>query len=133
MKMMRRRELSKYVGPFMTEVRKYNPRAILRTDVIIGWPTETPEERLHSLDFAGKHFDEIALYSIELHPDLPAWEYKKDSFSDEELETIRKDSVRYLNENYNVVVHSGQQDDNTMKQAEEKRKQLRETKLAASA
>ena len=46
---------------------------------------------------------------------------------------VNKDSVRYLNENYNVVVHSGQQDDNTMKQAEEKRKQLRETKLAASA
>lgn len=130
MKMMRRRELSEYVGPFMKEVRNSNPRAILRTDVIIGWPTETEEERINSLDFAGKHFDEIALYSIELHPDLPAWQYQKDAFSDDELENIRKESVKYLNENYNVVVHSGQQDDNTMKKAEEKRKKLRQLRSA---
>mgnify|MGYP000421629809 FL=1 len=130
MKMMNRREHSEYVGPFMEELRKVNTRAILRTDLIIGWPTETEAERLHTLDFAGRHFDEIALYSIELHPDLPAWKYKDDAFSDEELERIRRDSVAYLNDNYNVVVHSGQQDDNTMKEAEAKRMALRQARAA---
>mgnify|MGYP000533685523 CR=1 FL=1 len=130
MKMMNRREHSDYVGPFMEELRKVNNRAILRTDLIIGWPTETEAERLHTLDFAGRHFDEIALYSIELHPDLPAWKYRDDAFSDEELERIRRESVAYLNDNYNVVVHSGQQDDNTMKEAEAKRIALRQTRAA---
>ncbi len=131
MKMMRRRELSEYVGPFMKEVRDNNPRAILRTDIIIGWPTETEEERINSLNFAGKYFDEIALYSIELHPDLPAWQYQKDAFSDDELENIRKESVEYLKSNFDVVVHSGQQDDNTMKDAEKKRKKLRQLRAAS--
>lgn len=125
MKMMNRKELSEYVGPFMQEVRTANTRAVLRTDVIIGWPTETEEERLNSLDFAGKYFDEIALYTIELHPDLPAWKYNDDAFSDEELSIIRGQSVDYINERYDVVVHCGQQDDNTMKKAEAKRISLR--------
>tara|TARA_E500000318_G_scaffold98887_1_gene100536 strand:+ start:2369 stop:3553 length:1185 start_codon:yes stop_codon:yes gene_type:complete len=125
MKMMNRKEHSEYIGPFMKEVRAENPRAILRTDLIIGWPTEEEEERTASLDFSGKHFDEIALYSIELHPDLPAWKYKDQAFSDGELERIRRASTTYLKEHYQVVVHSGQQDDASMESAEEQRKNLR--------
>lgn len=130
MKEMNRKEYSEKLGPFMTEVRKQNTRAILRTDVIIGWPTETPQERYASLDFAGQHFDEVALYSIELSPDLPAWRFKEKAFSEEQLEEIRSDAVAYLNQNYNVVVHSGQQDDNSMMQAEAKRVALRERRAS---
>jgi len=131
MKMMRRREHSDVLGPFMKAVRAVNTRTVLRTDLIICWPTETPEERRASLDFAGQHFDEIALYTIELSPDLPAWKYRDQAFSDEDLARIRKESADYLNANYDVVVHSGQQDDNTMKAAEAKRKALRARRAAA--
>ncbi len=56
---------------------------------------------------------------------------KDDAFSEEELVQIRQSSVEYINSRYsNVVVHSGQQDDNTMKIAEEKRMKLRETREA---
>lgn len=130
MKMMNRREFSEKLGPFLKEVRRVNTRAVLRTDVIIGWPTETREERLQSLKFAGEHFDEVAAYTIELHPDLPAWRFIDDAFSEEELAAIRKESVDFLNENYNIVVHSGQQDDATMAQAEKKRIELRAARLA---
>ena len=133
MKQMNRREHSDVLGPFMKAVRAVNTRAILRTDVIIGWPTETPEERQASLDFAGAHFDEVALYTIELHPDLPAWRYKDDAFSDEELAKIRRDGAEYLNANYDIVVHSGQQDDSSMKAAEEKRKRLRAERMMVAA
>ncbi len=126
LKMMNRKNHSDRVGPFMKAVRESNPRVILRTDLIVGWPTETREEWLASLDFAGEHFDEIAIYTIELSPDLPAWKYQKDAFSSEKLEVIRKESAAHLAARYpNVVVHSGQQDDNTMKLAEDKRKALR--------
>ena len=131
MKMMNRSEYSHKIGPFMRDVRKLNPRAILRTDLIIGWPTETEEERLATLDFAGKHFDEIALYSIELSPARPAWKFKDDAFSEEKLAEIRRSSVEYINSRYpDVVVHSGQQDDNTMNLAESKRMKLRKSREA---
>ena len=126
MKMMRRAEYSSKVGPFLKDLRVANNRAILRTDLIIGWPTETPKERIHSLDFAGNHYDEIAAYTIELHPDRPAWKYQEQAFNEEDLSQIRKNSVEYLEKNYpDVVVHCGQQDDHTMIKAEEKRKSLR--------
>ena len=129
MKMMRRKEYSSEVGPFLKALRKENTRAILRTDLIIGWPTETKLERINSLHFAGSHFDEIAAYTIELHPDRPAWKYKDKAFSESELSEIRREAVDYLETNFpDVVVHCGQQDDHTMFKAEEKRKQLRKRK-----
>ena len=122
LKMMNRKQHSETIGPFFKRVREKNTRVVLRTDLIIGWPTETLEERLASLDFAGEHFDEVALYTIELSPDLPAWKFQEMAYSTEELEEIRRDSQQYLGEKYpELVVHSGQQDDNTMKVAEEKR------------
>jgi tRNA-2-methylthio-N6-dimethylallyladenosine synthase len=129
LKMMNRKNFTDQIGPFMTEVRAANRRAVLRTDLIVGWPTETPEERYASLDFAGKHFDEIATYTIELSPDLPAWKYQDKAYSKDELATILRESREYL-KRFNVVAHSGQQDDNTMESAEEKRKRLRAEKAA---
>ncbi|WP_193186415.1 radical SAM protein [Nisaea sediminum] len=129
MKMMNRREHSDRVGPFMKKLRAANPRVVLRTDLIIGWPTETVEERMASLDFAGAHFDEISLYTIELSPDLPAWKYQPDAFGTAELDEIRRTSRDYLNANYNVVVSTGQQEDSSMKDAELKRIQLRERRM----
>lgn len=127
LKMMNRKFHGYRVGDFMAAVRSVNNRIILRTDLIIGWPTESPQERFESLDFAGKYFDEVALYTIELSPDLPAWRYQDQAFNSEELKKIRLESIEYLESKYpNLVVHSGQQDDNTMKTAEMKRIQLRQ-------
>jgi len=126
LKMMNRKPHTGRIGPFIRAVREANSRVILRTDLIVGWPTETKEERLASLDFAGEHFDEIALYTIELSPDLPAWKYQSKAFDSETLAEIRQESVAYLDANFpQVVVHSGQQDDSAMASAEAKRKALR--------
>ena len=90
LKMMNRKDYTSQVGPFMKSVRAVNPSACLRTDLIVGWPTETDEERIASLDFAGEHFQEIAVYTIELSPDLAAWKYQPQAFSPERLEEIRQ-------------------------------------------
>lgn len=132
LKMMNRRNDSDKIGPFMTDVRKINKRAILRTDLIVGWPSETIEERISSLDFAGTYFDEVALYTIELSQDLPAWKFQDMAYSPEQLEIIRSESVDYLHDKFpDLVVHSGQQQDSTMKKAEERRMRLRMRRAAA--
>lgn len=134
LEMMKRKNHSDVIAPFMTAVHAANRRAVLRTDLIVGWPTETDDERYASLDFAGRYFDEIATYTIELSPDLPAWKYVDQAFSPERLSEILQESREYLKK-FNVFAHSGQQDDNTMMSAEQKRRQLRERKahLAATA
>tara|TARA_B100000963_G_C22639517_1_gene679590 strand:- start:752 stop:1999 length:1248 start_codon:yes stop_codon:yes gene_type:complete len=131
MRMMKRQELSAFVGPFIKELRKKNIRALLRTDLIICWPTETKEERYDSLDFAGKYFDEISLYTIELNKDLPAWEYKDDAYSLEEMNLYRSESKKYLEAKYpGVVVSTGQQEEDSMETAEAKRINLRKFKAS---
>ncbi len=130
--MMKRKNHTEEVGTFMTQVRAANRRAVLRTDLILGWPTETPEERKASLDFAGTYFDEIATYTIELSPDLPAWKYQDQASSPEDLAKILRESRQYLRANFNVVAHSGQQDDSSMADVEEQRKRMRAIKWAAA-
>jgi len=132
LKMMNRKNFTDELGPFFSAVRAANRRAVLRTDLIVGWPTETDEERYASLDFAGGHFDEIATYTIELSPDLPAWKYQDQAFSPERLAEILKESREYLRR-FDVFAHSGQQDDNTMMSAEQQRRNLRARKARAGA
>ena len=124
MKMMNRKEHSSVLAPLLKSIRSNNPRAVLRTDIIVGWPTETDEERLGSLDFACEHFDEIAVYAIELSPDLPAWKYAPNSFDDVTLKQIVDESVDFV-EKRGCIAHSGQQNDEAMKAAESKRIKLR--------
>jgi hypothetical protein len=82
---------------------------------------------MSSLDFAGLHFDEVATYTIELNPDLPAWRYKDEAYSKDQLQKILEESREYLKK-YDVLYHSGQQDDSTMQAVEQNRKLLRESK-----
>ena len=129
MKMMNRKNHSEIISPHLKFIRKNNIRTTLRTDLIVGWPTETYEERINSLEYAAEHFDEIAIYAIELSEDLPAWKYQKDAFSHEETLEIVNFSKNYLKDK-DVVVHSGQQDDATMWKLN-KRKALRLKKQLA--
>lgn len=131
MKMMNRKNHAGEISQYLKFIKQRNTRATLRTDVIVGWPTETFEERMASLDYAGEHFDEIAVYGIELSPDLPAWKYQEDAVSPEELENIVAESKSYL-EKYGVMTHSGQQDDATMEEVEQRRIALRELKSWSS-
>ena len=126
LQMMRRPNHKDIVDSFVKRVRLRNPRICFRSDLILGWPSETLEERLASLDFAGSLFDEVATYTIELHPDLPAWRFRDKAYSPDELTKILDDSREYLKK-YNILSHSGQQDDSTMETVEMQRKALRES------
>jgi tRNA A37 methylthiotransferase MiaB len=127
MKMMNRKNHSQIISPMLRAVRQQNPRVVLRTDVIVGWPTETKAERVHSLEYAAEHYDEVAVYAIELNPDLPAWKYQEDAFSPEELDEILVTSREFLSAR-GVSAHSGQQDDASMAEAEAARITLRESR-----
>ena len=124
LKMMKRPNHKVIVNDFVTAVRENNPRICFRTDLILGWPTETIEERNESLDFAGRLFNEVATYTIELNPDLPAWRYKDQAFTKDQLDSILSDARSYLKK-YNVFSHSGQQDDASMEIVEQKRREMR--------
>lgn len=130
LKMMRRADRTEYVEPFIKDMRTKNNRAILRTDLIVGWPTETMEELDHSLEFAVNNFDEIAVYAIELDPDLPAWKYKDHEYSVTERNRRVQYAKTYI-EGHGKMAHCGQQDDATMAEVEQRRQEMRAEKGVA--
>ncbi|MCV2885429.1 radical SAM protein [Aestuariibacter sp. AA17] len=130
LKMMKRADRTSLVGPFIEKIRERNNRVIMRTDLIVGWPTETYEELDDSLAFAVKHFDEIAVYAIELDPDLPAWKYKSEEFSEKER-NLRVRYAREFIERHGKMAHCGQQDDATMAEVEEMRQKMRKLRGVA--
>ena len=46
-------------------MRSANPGILLRTDLIVGFPTETPEELEESIAYVARCFDEVAIYAYE--------------------------------------------------------------------
>ncbi len=122
----------KIVSSFMDTLRKKNTRIVCRTDMIVGWPTETVEERNESLEFAAENFDEVAVYSIEFNKDLPAWKYADQQFEKKELDKIQKECKEYLFKR-GKMAHAGQQEDETALALEANRIKLRESKKAQAS
>jgi tRNA A37 methylthiotransferase MiaB len=54
------------VSSFIKQIKAYNPDLFLRTDMLVGFPTETFDELKNSVDFVINHFSEIAVYEFEL-------------------------------------------------------------------
>lgn len=124
LKMMRRPPIDKKIQNFFKKVREKNIAAIFRTDIIVGWPTETMEELDSTLKFAVEYFDEIAVYAVEISPELPAWEFSDLVFPEGELERRVLYAKKYI-EKHGKMAHCGQQDDSSMCSVEEKRQQMR--------
>ena len=56
------------IAPILKRLRASDARIRLRTEIIIGLPTETDDEFLNTLDFVAENFDRVACYTFDYHP-----------------------------------------------------------------
>ena len=127
LKMMNRPPLPERLGEFLAGVRAANPKAIVRTDLIVGFPTETMGELDASLEFATQHFDEVAAYAIELRKGLPAEKYLGETFPREELDQRVAHAVVFV-ESKGLIAHGGQQSGESLLELEERKQAMRRAK-----
>jgi len=73
------------MAPLLKELRRRKPGMVLRTEIIIGFPTETEEELLDTLAFAAEHFDRVGCFSFDLHPYTKAARMGLDLMDDETI------------------------------------------------
>lgn len=89
--------------PYVTEmsnllkrIRKSNPNVFLRTEIIIGLPTSTVDDLLHTLDFVCEHFDKVACFSFDLHPSCKINRMDIDLYEDEVIAEHIRVAMDYM-------------------------------------
>jgi len=118
--LMRREAGTAKLESLLEALIKREPRPILRTDMMIGFPTETEAEFEDSVAFMKKYFDEVAVYGFEIHPntkiarmDLPV--------TDPAIVKRRVESaLEFFSEEPAIVWHCGGQDVDSVTNREKK-------------
>jgi tRNA A37 methylthiotransferase MiaB len=73
------------MAPLLKKLRRRKPGMVLRTEIIIGFPTETEAELLDTLTFVAEHFDRVGCFSFDLHPHTKAARMGLDLMDDETI------------------------------------------------
>jgi MiaB/RimO family radical SAM methylthiotransferase len=127
LKLMRRPPGTDTIADFLSEVKKVNKVAVLRTDIMVGFPSETMEELDKTLDFVTDVFDEVAVYGFEMRKGLAAQKLMGQAFSGEEIERRVAYGTRIV-EARGAMAHGGQQSDVSLIEVERRKQAIREAK-----
>ncbi|MGB2824053.1 MAG: radical SAM protein [Phycisphaerae bacterium] len=118
LKLMGRDPRVEQIGGLLKALRGRKEDLNLRTDLIIGFPTETEAELQRTLEFASEHFDEIACYGFELHPSAPIARMDLALFDDELIERRVERALTFLNLKGGIITHRGGQVPDTLLERE---------------
>ncbi len=113
------------LAQFLSVLRRRRCRPVLRTDMLIGFPTETEEELEATLEFVKTHFDEVAYYGFELHPNTKVAGMGLPFFSQEEIERRVRRAADAIASHPNLVWHRGGQVPATMLDREKQKLRLK--------
>lgn len=127
LKLMHRPLKTEKIGRFLKEVRKNNKKAVLRTDIMVGFPTETIEELNETLRFVTDVYDEVAVYAFEFRKGLPAEKLKDLAFAHEEMERRVEFATNFV-ENKGKMAHGGQQSDVSLIEVEKRKEEIRKNR-----
>jgi len=129
--MNRPRKIQNKLKKFMNEVRKKNKKAVFRTDIIVGFPTETLEELYETLNFVSDVFDEVAVYACEIREGLPVNKLVDSAYDKKELNKRVKLATDFV-ETKGKMVHGGQQADLSLNEIEKRKEDIRNKRNALS-
>lgn len=124
LKIMKRDYDTEIVEKFIKLVREKNDNVIFRTDLMVGFPTETTEELDQSINFVIKNFDEVAVYGFELKKDTEIASYDIEYFDATEIELRRRYAVEKI-KLAQIMVHSGGQEISTLVSSDKIKEQRR--------
>lgn len=106
---MGRKPVVKKLFPYLKDLRRERPDLILRTDIIIGYPSATTEEEEEAVDFAADLFDEVAVHGFELFEHTRIAGMGVDFYPASEIERRVSRAVETLKKNPGILVHRGGQ------------------------
>ena len=110
--LMNRRYSPDALGRFLTNLVDTGGTS-LRTDLLVGFPTETMEEFAESVTYARRYFDEVAIYRFEMKKGTPVYSMGLTPVAGADVVWRRKSAMDLLRQS-GLLVHSGGQDVETL-------------------
>lgn len=128
--LMNRPPLPPRLADVLRAVALRNPRLVLRTDLIVGFPGETWSEFQDAVAFAADIFDEIAVYRFERKTGLAA-ERMDEGLGPDEIDRRRDYALETIAAS-GKLAHNGQQATMDLNELERRRVAQRAAKAAAA-
>ncbi|PLX66989.1 MAG: hypothetical protein C0603_09985 [Denitrovibrio sp.] len=108
------------VADVIADIKTKNPNIYLKTDIMIGFPNETLEDVVESVNFCLEHFAEIAIYKFELLNNAPIYKMNLPQIDSKEKEKRYQYALQKI-ESHGLNVHSGGQKLNTLISSDRKK------------
>jgi len=108
---------------YFKQLRRKKHKPTLRTDLIIGFPTETLEELQETLIFVKSYFDEVACFGFEIHPNTPVANMDLLFFDYHTIEQRVTDAITFLEQDTKIIAHRGGQVYTTLLEREKRKGQ----------
>jgi tRNA A37 methylthiotransferase MiaB len=124
LRLMKRPESTEKVLDFLQLIRKRNKRAVFRTDIMVGFPTETMEELRETLKAATGIFDEITVYGFERKKGVPLEKMGLKFYTPKEVGRHVDFALKFASKKDCLITRGGQVPIKEMKKAD-----LRKAKL----
>ena len=122
LRLMNRNYDIKNVTEFIDHVRRGNSKLYWRTDLLVGFPTETMVELEDSAEFAIQYFDEVAVYGYEYKPGSPIDKMSLPRLDANVIDQRKQKAIRRLSD-AGLLVHSGGQDTQSLLKVDEFKEQ----------
>jgi len=130
--LMNRPSLPSRIGQVLKEISTVNPGIVLRTDLIVGFPSESFEEFSNSVDFAAEYFDEISIYCFESKKGLAAAKVES-IVPKQEIERRKYFAIKVFSERGKLFHSGSQKDERDLDGLEQKRENQRKSKMKHSS
>ncbi len=124
LKLMYRNYSLNYIQKFIKLIREKNKNIMFRTDLIVGFPTETKDELDESIKFAIENFDEICVYGYEYKKNTPISSFHITFFDENEIKKRVKYAIEKISHTKKII-HCGGQDISSLIKADLKKESLK--------
>lgn len=128
LKLMNRKPVVKSLYKYLKSLKLARKDILLRTDVIIGYPTAAEEEELETLKYVSEIFDEVAVHGFERFPHTRIEKMKLPFYAQDAISRRVEHAVEYLKSFPNILVHRGGQIYQTLVNIEKPKNNLRKIK-----
>lgn len=125
LRLMERKPVITELIPYLRSLREARSDLLLRTDLIIGYPTATEEDEMESAKFAGEIFDEIAVHAFERFKHARLEKMGLPFYEPEHVKERTEKIVEYLSSSSKALIHRGGQIIETLEAIEKPKDDLR--------